>query len=90
MIIALLMDFVSGFVAMVFSILPSVTVADIPFVGEFVDQYFTLAIQYWNSFMLIVPYTQIVWDIFLVVIIPFEVSMLFAKFFFGSRLPSNN
>jgi len=90
MIIALILGFIASFLAMVFSILPSVGVADIPFIGGYIVTYVSLAMSYWNLALEVIPYFQIVWSTFLYVIIPFEFAMLVAKFFFGSRLPTNN
>jgi len=89
MLLALVMNFVVDVVAMVLSILPSVGVADIPYVGEFVAQYFTLANGYLQSAMLVLPFMQVVWTCFVYVVIPFEFGLLIAKFFFGSRTPTN-
>ena len=89
MIITLLLSFLADFIAMLTSIIPNVGVSDIPFVGTYVATYWTMAVEYMNTAVTIIPFFDIVWHSFLYIILPFEFSMLIAKFFFGSRLPSN-
>jgi len=89
MIINFLIGTVVLIINAVVSIIPSVTLASIPFAGSYIQTYLTMAVQYWNGILQIVPYLQLPWHMFLWVIIPFEVMLLTAKFFFGSRLPAN-
>jgi hypothetical protein len=89
MIISLLLNFIANFVEMLTSIIPSVGVANIPFIGTQVAYYWSLGVGYMNTAVTIIPFTEIVWHSFLYIILPFEFSLLVAKFFFGSHLPSN-
>lgn len=87
-------NFLIGTIVLIFSslvsIIPNVSFTDIPVVGPFVIEYLSLAMSYWNGFMNLVPYLHLPWTILLTVIIPFEMGLLIAKFFFGSRLPVHN
>jgi len=89
MIIALILNFIVSFLAMILSPIPTVTVASVPFVGSFIQTYLTLAVHYFNTAITIVPYLALPWFIFTHVIIPFELTLLLLKVFFGSRTPFN-
>lgn len=89
MITALILQFIANFVALIFSILPEVTVANIPFIGTFIYYYVGVAISYVNTMNTIVPYFLIVWQMFLWVL-EFEILLLLLKLFLGSRTPISN
>lgn len=74
----------------IFYFLPVVTMTDIPLVGSYVSSTLASLIQTWNAFLITFPYAQTAWDIFLYVIIPFELIMLAGRFFLGHRLPVNH
>ncbi|MEN9919424.1 MAG: hypothetical protein RL662_1860, partial [Bacteroidota bacterium] len=71
MIITLFLQFIVSFIGMIFSIVPTVGVGDIPIIGTSVVTYLTLMIGYWNTAIGILPYLGIVSNMFLHVIIPF-------------------
>lgn len=89
MIITLILDFIASIISQILSILPSVGVSDIPLIGSFISYYFSLAVGYWNTFLTLFPPFAVVWSAFLYIIIPFEISMIILKVFFGSRLPAH-
>jgi len=43
----------------------------------------------WNAFLLTFPYAQLPWQLFKYAILPFELTMLLAKFILVSRVPAN-
>jgi len=90
MIITLLINLLLLIFASLFTLLPEVTIADIPFAGEFIRSTLVTAIGIWNGFLETFPYAETAWNMFLYVILPFEILMLIAKFFLGHRLPTNN
>jgi len=90
MIIILLLNLLLLVFGTIFSILPSVSIATIPVIGPSVSSFLYEAMGVWNAFMVTFPYAQITWDVFLYVILPFELLMLVGKFFLGHRMPSNN
>lgn len=89
MIITLVLNFIASFIGMVMSIVPEVTIGSVPIVGPFIVTYLGMAVGYWNTFEGILPYVGIVKDMFVYVIIPFEVTLLLVKVFFGSRTPAH-
>lgn len=86
MIIALILQFIANILVIIFSIVPSVTIANIPFIGTFIYYYLGVAISYVNTMNTIIPYFAIVWQSFLW-ILSFEIMLLFLKLFLGSRTP---
>jgi len=90
MLINLLINFVLLCVGLLFVFLPVVTIADIPYIGTTVSTLLAEMVSYWYAVMDTIPYFQIVWDVLIIVIIPFEVLMLCARFFLGSHLPTHN
>lgn len=89
MITNILLSIVFVLISTIFSWLPVVTIASLPFIGEFVSSSLLLMVQYWNSFLITFPYASIAWNVFLIVIVPFELFMLLMRFFFGARVPTN-
>lgn len=89
MIINLLINLILLIFGAIFLILPEVSIADIPYVGFYIDDYLTFAVTTWNGFLDTFPYAQTAWHMFLVIILPFEILMLIAKFFLGHRTPQN-
>jgi len=89
MIINLLINLVLLIFGAIFVFLPEVTIASIPFIGEQLSSILQTVALTWNAFMVTFPYAQTGWQIFLTVVLPFEVLMLIAKFFFGHRLPAH-
>jgi len=72
-----------------FVVVPSVTLASIPLVGSYISEFLLLGVGYMNAFFEIVPYAELPWRLFLLVILPFEISLLLLKVLLGSRLPAN-
>jgi len=90
MIIDLIIYTIVALVSAIFTILPVVTIADFPLIGSNVSSTLTTAALTWNAFIATFPYAEEAWNIFIYVIIPFELLMLTGKFFFGHRLPAHN
>jgi len=90
MVISLILNFIADAFATVMSIMPSVGIQDIPYIGEAVYTYWVLAVSYMHTAFTIIPFTEIVWNSFVYVIIPFEFSLLILKVFLGSRTPINS
>ena len=90
MIIDLFIGVILSFIFAIFSFLPTVTIASLPIIGSAVSSTLILMIKYWNSFIETFPYAKLPWQIFLYVILPFEILMIIAKFFLGSRVPTND
>lgn len=89
MIVTILIQTIVFILSGIFAILPTVSLTEIPVIGEFVASSLTSMVLIWNAFLITFPYAQTTWDIFLFVILPFEGIMLIAKFFLGHRLPTN-
>jgi len=89
MIINLLFNAILLLFGLLFSILPTVTLADIPFFGPEISSNLTIAVQIWNGFLESFAYARSAYWILIIVIIPFELLMLLARFFLGHRTPVN-
>ena len=89
MIFTFIMSFIASFIGMIFDIIhfPIVTLAGIPFIGDTIIYYLTLVIGYWNTFLLVIPLFAIPWNLFLNIIVPFEIALIMLKFFLGHRSP---
>jgi len=74
----------------IFSFFEPVSLADLPVAGPLLSSTLTSAVQIWNTFMETVPYLQFPWTLFLVVVLPFEILLLIAKFILGHRSPANH
>jgi len=90
MIINLLINLILLIFGSIFVFLPEVTLASIPVAGSLIETILTSMVTAWNAFLVLFPYGRIAWNVFLAIIIPFEITMLIAKFFLGSRTPSHN
>jgi len=90
MIINLLINFLLLAFGTIFTFFPEVSIDSIPFVGQFIYDALVFAMLKWNAFMVTFPYAQTGWYIFIYGIIPFEITLLLLKFFFGHRAPINN
>jgi len=89
MIIVMLVSLLISLVSVIFVFLPVVTIATLPYVGPAISSTLVTVVGVWNAFLDTFPYAQIVWHVFLFIILPFEILMIVAKFFLGSRVPSN-
>jgi len=89
MIFNLLINLVLLVFGSLFVFLPEVSIASLPYIGPSISSFLYQAMGIWNAFMVTFPYAQIGWQVFLYVILPFEVLMLVGKFFLGSRMPHN-
>lgn len=89
MIINLLINLILLVFGSLFVFLPEVYLSDIPLIGNELVSALTTMITTWNSFLVTFPYAEVVWDVILFVIIPFEILLLVARFFLGQRLPTN-
>jgi len=87
MIFNLLINTILLAFGMLFSIMPVATIADIPVIGETITSIMVFAVTHWNSVIDTFPYFDIVWTLFLYIVIPFEIGLIVLKFFLGSRTP---
>lgn len=86
MISELILDFVYTVASALFNLLPTVTIADIPFVGASVSSLLASMVLIWNAFMVTFPYAVVVWFCFKIVL-AFELILLTARLIMGNRLP---
>lgn len=89
MITNLFITFVLIILTSIFSLLPVVNIASLPLIGPVLSSSLSQAVSVWNAFLVTFPYASIAWQVFLYVILPFELLMLIAKFFLGHRLPAH-
>lgn len=89
MLTVLLLDLFDILTGLGFSIIPRVDLGDIPILGNYIRDILIFIMGYWNSFMETLPYLIVVWQMFIYVIIPFEIGLLILKFFLASRVPAN-
>ena len=87
MIINQIINFIVLCIGILFTFFPVVHLSNIPIIGGGITGILVGIIQTWNAFLITFPYAQIVWHIFLYLIIPFEISIILLRFFFGNRLP---
>ena len=90
MIWNLLIDGLFLVLTAIFYFLPEVSLADIPIIGSSITTNLPIIVHHWNGFMEIFPYAEDTWNVFLYVIIPFEILLLIAKFFLGHHVPVNH
>jgi len=83
MIIQLLITIVIGMFSVIFGWFPEITT--LPY-G--IDELMVTAVQYFHGAMETLPYLEVVWNSFLIVL-GFELAMLILKFILGHRVPSN-
>lgn len=74
----------------IFWIIPDVSISDIPLIGSVARDSLITAVSYLNSFTSAIPYFQLPWNLFVFVILPFEITLLSLKFILGHRLPINH
>jgi len=74
----------------IFQFLGVLTIATIPYIGPSVIAVLYTMIGIWNAFMGTFPYALTGWHIFLIVIVPFEILLLIAKFFLGHHVPAHH
>jgi len=89
MIFNLLFNLVVLVFGVLFVFLPEVGISSIPLIGDQAYYYLALAVSYWNTGVSIFPPARIVWTVFVWVVIPFEILLLLAKVFLGSRTPAH-
>lgn len=89
MITDFLITIFTGIVNGILSVVPNVTIASLPTVGQTLSDTLLSMVTTWNAFMATFPYAQTAWDLFLFVIIPFELIMLGLKFILGHHVPAH-
>jgi hypothetical protein len=89
MLIQVLIDLEHAIVTGILNLIPSVTLASIPYIGDTIQSTLLSFVLNVNGFIDIFPYACIVWNLFIYGVIPFELAMIGLKFFLGSRTPSN-
>jgi len=87
MIINLLFNAVIAIIGIFFTLLPEATLESLPYVGDTIDSTLNSMMWYWNTIIDNIPYLQYSYNVFLWVIIPFELSILIFKVFAGQRTP---
>jgi len=90
MITILFLNFIILIVGIIFYFLPVVTIADIPWIGQYISDTLISVVHIWNGFLETFPYAVTPWHIFIWIILPFEILLIIARFFLGSRTPINN
>jgi len=88
MLIQILIDLEDIIVSSILGLIPSVTLASIPFIGNTVQSSLISFVTYLNAFIDIFPYAEIVWQLFIYGVIPFEIGLITLKFFLGNRTPA--
>lgn len=89
MITNILIQVAFGILGIIFVFFPVVTIASLPVIGPSLSTILITMVTTWNAFMVTFPYAQVAWQVFLFVILPFELLMLIGKFFLGHHLPVN-
>lgn len=89
MITDFLISIFTGIVNGILSVVPNVTIASLPTVGQTLSSTLLSMVTTWNAFMATFPYAQTVWHLFLWVIIPFELIILGLKFVLGHHIPAH-
>jgi hypothetical protein len=89
MIINMLINLVLLIFGALFSFLPKVTLASLPYVGSYISSSLIFIVGLWNGVLTTFPYAVVGWHVFLWIILPFEGLMLVAKFFLGHRVPAH-
>jgi len=90
MIINLLINTVVLLFGAVFSIMPVVGLDSIPIIGDTLHAVFVDMALTWNAFIVTFPYAGVAWNVFLMLIIFFEMPLIALKFFLGSRSPDKD
>lgn len=89
MITNLVINLILLIVGALFVFFPVVTLNDIPIIGDALVTALTFMAQTWNGFIDTFPYAGVAWNVFLKVIIPFELLLITLKLFLGHRSPTN-
>jgi len=89
MIINLIIFAVMGLVSAIFVLLPVVTIASIPVIGQSMSDILGTMVITWNAFIVTFPYAGVAWG-FWPWIVGFELLLLLGKFFLGHRMPTNS
>lgn len=87
MIINLLINLILLIFGSLFVFLPVVTLENVPYIGEALRGIIIDMVGVWKAVLTTFPYAQVAWDVFLYVIMPFEILLLVSKFFLGHRSP---
>jgi len=89
MILNLLIQVVLYALGGIFFFLPVATIATLPVFGQAISDTLYTAVYTWNAFLVTFPYAEVVWQMFLWVVIPLEIGILIEKFFLGHRTPNS-
>jgi len=89
MIILLLFNFLIAVLSIIFGFFGDAYIRDLPVIGSVVASSLEMAVMMFNSFAYTFPYVTPVFQTFLYIILPFEVSVKLIKFFLGNRSPVN-
>lgn len=71
-------------------IFPRVTLENIWVIGPTLRSVLVTAVGYMNSIFETLPHLEVVWNMFVYVVVPFEIVLWVMKFILGSRTPVNN
>jgi len=89
MITEILLSVVLALFGIIFGFLPIVTLEGLPLIGTEVSNGLLFFVTKWNAFLVTFPYAETAWNVFLLIILPFELLILLSKFFLGSRSPAS-
>jgi len=87
MLLNFIIAIVSHVINFIFSLLPVATIKDIPIIGVFMYDFLLNMVETFNAFFVTFPYAIELWNVFIYVMIPFELAVLLIKFILGARTP---
>ena len=90
MIIDYIIDIIFGTFNSIFTyILVPVSLTSIPFIGSTISGILLSVVSTYNAVIVTFPYAQVGFQVFLYVILPFELLMTVGKLLLGHRMPSH-
>lgn len=87
MIVSMLLILLDRILAGLGLIFPRVTLENIWVIGPTLRETLVIAVGYMNTLFVTLPHIETVWNMFVFVIIPFELVLLVMKFILGHRTP---
>jgi len=90
MLTVLILDLIYIIVSLISSVIPQVTLNQIPFFGETIRSTLVTMMGYWNSLIDTLPYLQVLWNSLIYIVLPFEMGLIVMKLLLGNRTPTND
>lgn len=87
MIINFLITTIAYFSVAVMSVLPVVTISNLPVIGSTVSDLLLEMVQYYNGAVYTIPYLGDMFTVFVYLVLPFELTLLVLRFILGNRDP---